>query len=105
MHVGPMVSIIIPCRNEVRFIATCLDSILDNGFPLERLEILVVDGMSEDGTREIVDHYAARYEFIKLARENTSHVASGSFSTTTPTMWAERCESSGATIPLWAEPS
>lgn len=49
-HNYPIVSIIIPCRNEQAFIGGCLDSILENDFPKEQLEILVVDGMSEDGT-------------------------------------------------------
>jgi succinoglycan biosynthesis protein ExoA len=62
----PMISIIIPCRNEVRFIANCLDSVLDNGFPLERLEILIVDGMSDDGTRTVIRDYAARCPLIRL---------------------------------------
>src|ERR1700693_2771441 len=62
----PMISIIIPCRNEVRFIANCLDSVLGNGFPLERLEILIVDGMSDDGTRAIIRDYAARYPLVRL---------------------------------------
>ncbi|MGE5725690.1 MAG: glycosyltransferase family 2 protein [Acidobacteriota bacterium] len=62
----PLVSVIIPCRNEVRFIASCLQSVLDNGFPLDRLEILVLDGMSDDGTRELVRNYAAQHSFIRL---------------------------------------
>jgi succinoglycan biosynthesis protein ExoA len=61
----PMVSIIIPCRNEARFISSCLESILSNGFPLDRLEILVVDGMSHDGTREIIQEYAKRHGLIR----------------------------------------
>jgi glycosyltransferase involved in cell wall biosynthesis len=61
-----MVSVIIPCRNEVRFIAECLDSLLDNGFPLERLEIIVVDGMSDDGTREIVHRYSSKFPVTLL---------------------------------------
>ena len=52
-----LVSIIIPCRNEERFIAKCLDSIIAQDYPKDRLEVLVVDGMSEDGTREIVERY------------------------------------------------
>ena len=62
----PTVSIIIPCRNELRFIASCLDSILNNGFPLERLDILVVDGMSDDGTRKIIRDFAERYRLVRL---------------------------------------
>ena len=62
----PFVSIIIPCRNEERFIGLCLDSVLANDYPLDRLEVLVVDGMSEDGTRRIVEDYALRSACIRL---------------------------------------
>ena len=66
MDTRPNISIIIPCRNEVRFIGSCLDSVINNGFPLDDLEILVVDGMSDDGTRGTIENYAARYPFIRL---------------------------------------
>lgn len=62
----PMVSVIIPCRNEEKFIGVCLDSILANDYPKDRLEILVVNGMSEDGTKEIVEACAREYPFIRL---------------------------------------
>ncbi|MBV9302329.1 MAG: glycosyltransferase family 2 protein [Acidobacteriaceae bacterium] len=62
----PTVSVIIPCRNEARFISKCLDSVLTNGYPLGRLEILVVDGMSDDGTREIGQGYAERYKQVQV---------------------------------------
>lgn len=61
----PLVSIVIPCRNERRYIAGCLDSILANGYPHERLEIIVSDGMSDDGTREILADYERRFPFIR----------------------------------------
>lgn len=60
------VSIIVPCRNEGKFIAMCLDSIITNNYPKDKLEFLVVDGMSEDGTRAIVEGYTQRYPFIRL---------------------------------------
>ena len=63
---SPLISVIIPCRNEEKFIAKCLDSVIANDYPKDRLEVLVVDGMSEDGTREIVERYAKQYPFIKL---------------------------------------
>ena len=37
------VSIIIPCRNEEKFIGKCVDSILKQDYPKDKLEILVVD--------------------------------------------------------------
>ncbi len=60
------VSILIPCRNERKFIEICLESIIGNDYPKDQLEVLVVDGMSEDGTREVVERYAQRYSYIKL---------------------------------------
>jgi glycosyltransferase involved in cell wall biosynthesis len=62
----PSVSIIIPCRNEERHIAACLDALLATEYPRDRLEILVVDGMSSDGTREIVRGYALDHPAITL---------------------------------------
>lgn len=66
MCVTPSVSIVVPCRNEAAFIGNCLDSILANDYPKHRLEILVVDGMSEDGTRVIVQEYVHQYPVIRL---------------------------------------
>jgi len=51
------VSIIIPCRNEEKFIGKCLESILNQDYPKEKMEVLVVDGMSEDRTREIIKNF------------------------------------------------
>ena len=62
----PFVSIIIPCRNEEKFIGQCLDSVLGQDYPREKTEILVVDGMSEDKTKEIVIEYTKQYSFIKV---------------------------------------
>lgn len=51
----PYVSIIIPCRNEQTFIGKCLDTLLAQTYSKEALEIIVVDGMSADHTKEIVE--------------------------------------------------
>jgi glycosyltransferase involved in cell wall biosynthesis len=62
----PLVSIIIPCRNEEKFIGDCLDSIIANSYPTDHLEVLVIDGVSEDGTRAAIESYAGRYSWIRL---------------------------------------
>jgi len=49
----PKVSIIIPCRNEERYIVKNIESILAQEY-LGELEVIVVDGMSTDKTRELV---------------------------------------------------
>ena len=59
-------SIIVPCRNEGRFIGGCLESILNNGYPTDDFEVLVVDGMSIDGTRETVARIAGNYPAVRL---------------------------------------
>ena len=66
MQDSPFISIIIPCRNEHKFISKCLDSILVNNYPENKMEIFIVDGMSADGTREIINNYAKKYPFIHL---------------------------------------
>lgn len=66
LHSYPLVSILIPCRNEAQFIGQCLDSILANDFPNDQLEIMILDGMSEDGTRQIVEGYARNHPFLRL---------------------------------------
>ena len=59
-------SVICPIYNEEKHIAACLDSILRQDFPKEELEVLMVDGMSSDRTREIVQQYTEQYPFIFL---------------------------------------
>lgn len=61
-----LVSIIIPCRNEEKFIAKCLDSIISQDFPKEKIEVLVVDGMSVDRTRKILKKYQRGFSFVKM---------------------------------------
>jgi succinoglycan biosynthesis protein ExoA len=48
----PFVSVIMPVRNEADFIEHSLGSVLQQDYPEDRMEILVVDGNSKDGTRE-----------------------------------------------------
>lgn len=62
----PSVSIIIPCRNEEKFIRKCIDSVLGNGYPADDMEILIIDGMSDDDTKRIVEEYASNKGGIRV---------------------------------------
>lgn len=62
----PFISVVIPCRDECRFIERCLDSLVASNYPKHRFEVLVIDGMSDDGTRAVLDEYARRYAFISV---------------------------------------
>ena len=52
-----MISIVCPIYNEEKHIAGCLDSIIRQDYPHDQMEVLIVDGMSTDRTREIVREY------------------------------------------------
>jgi cellulose synthase/poly-beta-1,6-N-acetylglucosamine synthase-like glycosyltransferase len=60
------VKVVIPCRNEQAYIGKCLDSLVHCNQTGVELQVWVVDGMSDDGTRTLVSEYAERYSFIKL---------------------------------------
>lgn len=62
----PFVSIIIPCRNEERYIGACLRSVIAQDYPKDRMEVLVVDGVSSDATWGIANKYQEEYAFIKV---------------------------------------
>jgi len=59
-------SVIIPCRNEEKYIAKCLDSFVNANIDKNNLQVLVVDGMSDDQTRSIVGEYDQKNHWILL---------------------------------------
>lgn len=62
----PRVSVVIPCRNERAYIGPCLDSLLAGDYPADRLEVLVVDGASDDGTRGVLAERASREPRLRV---------------------------------------
>jgi succinoglycan biosynthesis protein ExoA len=62
----PFLSVVIPCRNEVGGVGRCLASVVASDYPEDRLEVLVVDGASTDGTRDVIADWARRYGRIRM---------------------------------------
>ena len=60
------VAVVIPALNEERFISQCLDSVIAQSYPLQDMDIMVVDGGSKDKTCEIVERYHKKYDNIRL---------------------------------------
>jgi len=56
----PFVSVVVGIRNEERFIVECIESLLKLDYPKEFFEIIIVDGMSTDKTRDLVQKYPVR---------------------------------------------
>ncbi len=61
----PIVSIVVPMRNEGSHIGACLDSVLAQEFPVERLEIIVVDGDSDDNSLAVLHRYGTRLRVLR----------------------------------------
>ncbi len=55
---SPMVSVILPARNEEEFVGKCLDSLIEQDY--ENYEIIVIDDSSDDATGKIISEYAKK---------------------------------------------
>jgi succinoglycan biosynthesis protein ExoA len=71
------ITIVIPCRNEAGCIAEVLDSVLAQDLAGIDWEVIVADGMSDDGTRAILDSYAAREPRIRILDNPSRAVPAG----------------------------
>ncbi|MGH9545865.1 MAG: glycosyltransferase family 2 protein [Terriglobales bacterium] len=63
---APVVSVVIPMRNEQEHAEKCLLSLLQQTYPGDRYELLVVDGNSSDQSLEIVQRLQASYPNLRL---------------------------------------
>jgi len=62
----PLVSVLVPARDEERNIRACLESLLQQDYP--NLEIIVLDDDSSDATPEIVQQIAQKHQHVRLVR-------------------------------------
>ncbi len=64
-------SIIIPAYNVEQYIEYCLDSIFSQQIETDRLEVIVVNDGSKDGTEDIIKEYALQHpNLIYISQEN-----------------------------------
>lgn len=61
-----MISVIVPCVNEREHIESCVRSLLHQEPPPGGLEVIVVDGLSTDGTRDIVKDLCSHHLELRL---------------------------------------
>jgi cellulose synthase/poly-beta-1,6-N-acetylglucosamine synthase-like glycosyltransferase len=59
-------TVIIPARNEALNIKACVDSILNQDYPVDAFEIIVIDDFSEDDTAFIVNALSQQYPQVRL---------------------------------------
>ena len=61
-----MLTIICPIYNEEKYIARCIESIMAQDYPKDDLEVLFMDGMSTDRTREIIASYFPQCPYLRV---------------------------------------
>jgi succinoglycan biosynthesis protein ExoA len=74
----PLVSAIVAMRNEEAFIEKCLDSLAEQDYPTDLLEVLVVDGRSTDRSREIVSAMQQSMPNLRLL-DNEKRISPAAF--------------------------
>ena len=62
----PAVSIVVPCYNEARTIGFLLDALLQQSFPIKDAEVIIADGLSTDGTREVIQQFAQEHPDLNV---------------------------------------
>jgi GT2 family glycosyltransferase len=62
----PVVRVVIPCRNEQAYIERCLRSLVDADRSDMLVDVHVCDGLSDDGTRDIIDRITREQPWIRL---------------------------------------
>lgn len=73
----PFVSVIIPARNEQKYIGACLESVLRQTYSSQKMEVIVADDHSTDQTASVVVAFHAKHENVRLLRMADHEVPDG----------------------------
>ena len=73
----PFVTVVMPIRDEGAFIPRSLSAVLKQDYPRDRMEVIVADGMSTDGTREIVLDLQSQHPELRLIDNHGLIVSTG----------------------------
>lgn len=60
------ISIICPVYNEEKYILQCIETIISSDYPVQFMEVIFIDGNSSDKTREIIQKYKNKYDYIRI---------------------------------------
>jgi succinoglycan biosynthesis protein ExoA len=74
----PVVTVVVPMLDESGFIEACLGGFAAQDYPLDLLDVVVVDGGSRDGSRAYVDELASEAPWVRVI-ENPKRRASAAF--------------------------
>jgi len=71
------ISVVVAVKNEARYIKKCIEALLEQDYPKDRYEIIVVDGMSSDGTWDILRELKKMYPDLKIYQNPKGNAAAG----------------------------
>jgi glycosyltransferase involved in cell wall biosynthesis len=63
---NPRVSLIVPCYNEQDRISLLLDAIRSQTCQLDNIGVIIADGMSDDGTRDVIHNFSAQHPELNV---------------------------------------
>jgi len=69
------ISIVVPCRNETKAIHAFLNSLLSQDLQNFNWEAIIADGMSDDGTRKVLQQFSSEHPQVRMI-DNPSHIVS-----------------------------
>ncbi len=73
----PEVAVVMPVRNESRFIADTLTQIIEQDYPTDRIQVVIADGQSTDGTVEIISSFKDRLPQLKVVTNSVGGPGAG----------------------------
>jgi glycosyltransferase involved in cell wall biosynthesis len=73
----PLVSVVMPVKNERLYIARSVSAVMNQDYPHDRYEVIIADGMSEDGTRPVLESLRAQYSNLVVIDNGRGIVATG----------------------------
>jgi len=71
------VSVVVPCRNEIRHIRAFLDSVFRQELGQIRMEVLIADGRSDDGTRRVLGEFEMKFGALRILDNPEKIVSTG----------------------------
>lgn len=74
----PLVTVVLPMLDEVATIKACLDRFGSQSYGTDNLDVVVVDGGSTDGSRELVERYASEHPWCRVV-DNPKKKAAAAF--------------------------
>ncbi len=72
----PFITVMIPVRNEAKDITRLLRQLYDQDYPRDRMEVIVCDANSSDGTKECITGFKEAHSDMNLLLLNNPHLLS-----------------------------